>query len=69
MAKSAKHNYLKYSGIAFQMFFMLLIGLLLGQWLDKKFEFGQPYMTALCTILFLVGFFIKLIRDLAADKT
>ena len=61
--KAAK-NYMKYSGMAFQMVAYILVGILLGKQLDKYFETERPYLTALCSILFLTAYFIKLVADL-----
>ena len=37
--KKQKINaYLKYSGLAFQMLGLIFLGLVVGQWLDKKFS-------------------------------
>ncbi len=62
--KAAK-NYMKYSGMAFQMVAYIIVGILLGKQLDKYFETERPYLTALCAILFLTAYFIKLVSDLS----
>lgn len=62
--KAAK-NYMKYSGMAFQMVAYIIVGILLGKQLDKYFETERPFLTALCAILFLVAYFIKLVSDLS----
>ena len=62
--KAAK-NYMKYSGMAFQMVAYIIVGILLGKQLDKYFETERPFLTALCAILFLVAHFIKLVSDLS----
>jgi F0F1-type ATP synthase assembly protein I len=56
--------YLKYSGMAFQIFAYLIIGVLIGKQLDKYFNVSKPYFTALCTIIFLSVYFMKLVYDL-----
>ena len=61
--KKAK-AYLKYSGMAFQIFAYLIIGVLIGKQLDKYFNVSKPYFTALCSIIFLVAYFVKLVYDL-----
>lgn len=55
---------MKYSGMAFQMVAYIIVGILLGKQLDKYFETERPFLTALCAILFLVAYFIKLVSDL-----
>ena len=57
-------KYLKYTGLAFQLFFTLAIFVWLGQYLDKKLELSNPWFTI---VLILVGFFgwvAKLLKDL-----
>lgn len=61
--KTAK-NYMKYSGMAFQIAAYVLVGIFLGKQLDKYLETSRPYFTALGAILFLIAFFIKLMNDL-----
>ncbi len=56
---------MKYSGMAFQMVAYIIVGILLGKQLDKYFETERPFLTALCAILFLVAYFIKLVSDLS----
>lgn len=47
------NEYLKYSGLGFQMLGMLLFFLFVGQKLDSYFELNQPFITI---VLILVGF-------------
>ncbi|MBK8505644.1 MAG: AtpZ/AtpI family protein [Saprospiraceae bacterium] len=61
--KAAK-NYMKYSGMAFQIAAYVLVGIFVGKQLDKYFATSKPYFTALGAMLFLVAFLIKLINDL-----
>lgn len=60
----ATKNYMKYSGMAFQIAAYVIIGLLVGKQLDKYFETSRPFFSAFGAILFLVAYFIKLINDL-----
>lgn len=60
--------YLKYSGLAFQMFFYLLLGWFGGSWLDRKLGFEDPWMALGLTFLFLIGFFVKLYYDLERNE-
>lgn len=64
--KSVK-NYMKYSGMAFQIVAYVLVGVFVGKQLDKLLDTSRPYFTALCSILFLSAFFIKLVRDLSQN--
>ena len=57
-------KYLKYTGLAFQLFFTLALFVWLGQYLDKKLDLSNPWFTI---VLILVGFFgwvAKLLKDL-----
>jgi F0F1-type ATP synthase assembly protein I len=65
MTKPASSNqYLKYSGMAIQLFVLLGVGAWLGQYLDKKLNTPDPYFTILFILLFTAGFFYKLVKDL-----
>ncbi len=61
-------NYMKYSGMAFQIAAYILLGLFAGKQLDKYFLTEKPYFSALGAVLFLVAFFIKLVNDLHRKK-
>jgi len=67
--KGAQTNvYLKYSGIAFQLFALLLISAYGGQYLDNRFQFNFPVFTIVFIFLSLTAFFYKLIKDLEKDN-
>lgn len=61
-------SYMKYSGLAFQMFFLLLAGWFMGSWIDDYFGFEKPYIGALLAFLFLIGFFYKIYREVVSGK-
>jgi len=61
---SQSNQYLKYSGMAFQLFILLAIGALGGQKLDQVLNTSQPYFTIALILLFTTGFFYKLVKDL-----
>ena len=66
MTKPAQPNqYLKYSGMVFQLFVLLAVGAWLGQYLDEKLNTPDPYFTILLILLFTAGFFYKLVKDLS----
>lgn len=56
--------YLKYSGIAFQMAIILLIGVQIGSWLDEKYQLERPYGTLICVLVALVAAFYITLKDL-----
>lgn len=59
---------MKYSGIAFQMLFLLLGGWFLGSWLDQKLSLTEPYIALSLTFLLLIGYFYKLYREVMGGK-
>jgi hypothetical protein len=50
--------------MAMQMFVLLMILLLAGQWLDNYFNFSNQYFSAFLPILGLMVFFVKMYYDL-----
>lgn len=54
---------LKYSGIAFQMLFILAAAVFIGQKLDAYFALETPYLTALCTIIALPVALYSTLKD------
>ena len=61
---SQSNQYLKYSGMVFQLFVLLGAGAWLGQYLDEKLKTSDPYFTILFILLFTAAFFYKLVKDL-----
>lgn len=61
-------DYLKYSGLAFQMFFILLIGWFGGSYIDGYLELEKPVFALSLMFIFLIGYFYKLIKDLSPPK-
>lgn len=68
--KKQLSNWAVYSGIAFQMMVVILGGVLLGVWLDEKYENKYSAFTISCSLL---GVFIALyqvyksVKDLDND--
>lgn len=58
------NNYLKYSGIGFQIAGGIGAGALLGWFIDKKMENEAPIFTALLSILFLFASMYLAFKDL-----
>lgn len=44
-------QYARYSGMAFQMIFIILCGALLGQYLDKTFQLEKPLWTVFLSLI------------------
>lgn len=61
----SSREWLKYSGLTFQMVFVLVAGWLLGAWIDGKMEMQKPLFAICLSSIFLIGFFYKLIKELS----
>jgi F0F1-type ATP synthase assembly protein I len=61
--------YLKYSGLAFQMGFIILIGTLAGQQLDERYASERPYFTIFLALLSIfVALYVSLKDLLFSDN-
>jgi F0F1-type ATP synthase assembly protein I len=60
----SSNQYLKYGGMALQLFLLLGIGAWLGQLIDRKLGTPKPYFTIILILLFTAGFFYRLVKDL-----
>ncbi len=66
--KQSLSAWARYSGMAFQIAAAIILGVLAGQWLDKKFPMKFPLFTTVLTILgVFVGVFFA-IRDILKQK-
>jgi len=63
--KPSNSEYLKYSGMALQMFLIIFAGWFVGDQLDKYLEMKQPVFAIIFLVVFITGYFYKLIRDLS----
>ncbi|MEM1327819.1 MAG: AtpZ/AtpI family protein [Bacteroidota bacterium] len=61
--KKSTNAYLKYSGMAFQMGAVILVGVLIGRQLDKYFETEQPLWTAGCALFFTLAAIYYVVKD------
>ena len=67
--KSTKYFlYLKYSGLAFQMVAVVLVGIYLGRFLESFFGLNKPIIQLSLILLFFVAFIYKLYIQLQQDK-
>jgi F0F1-type ATP synthase assembly protein I len=57
-------NYLKYSGIGFQIAGTAVAGFFIGYQLDKWRQNSKPYFTALLSVLFLLVGLYTAFKDL-----
>ncbi|NOZ47516.1 MAG: AtpZ/AtpI family protein [Chlorobi bacterium] len=62
--KPPLYNYAKYSGIAFQMVAIIIIGVFGGMKIDKYFGFQFPVFTVALSILSVFFAIYYVIRDL-----
>ena len=58
------NNYLKYSGIGFQIAGTALVGFFIGYQLDKWRQNSKPYFTAVLSVLFLLVVLYTAFKDL-----
>ncbi len=59
------NQYLKYSGMAIQLFVLMGVAAWLGQLLDKRLATSKPYFTIILILLFTGVFFYRLVKDLS----
>ena len=52
-SKKEINNYLKYSGLGFQIAGIVAVGFFIGYELDKWLHTGKPYFTAFVSIAFV----------------
>ena len=61
------NEYVKYSGLAFQMAALILLGYWLGQKIDGWLDLKIPVFTIVLILAFLVTSFYSLIKSLPKD--
>jgi heme/copper-type cytochrome/quinol oxidase subunit 4 len=62
--KNQNARYMKYAGLAFQLFFSFAIVLFLGQKIDAWMENETAYITVLLIVITFVGTMYKIMKDL-----
>lgn len=66
--KKGVNNYLKYSGLGFQIAGTVAVGVFIGYELDKWFQTSKPYFTAIVSLVFVfLGLYIGL-KDFLKPK-
>ena len=63
--QESSNQYLKYSGMAIQLFVLIGAGAWFGQKLDQKLATSEPYFTIILILLFTGGFFYRLVKELS----
>jgi hypothetical protein len=66
--KTAVNSYLKYSGMAFQLAFLIAGGYYMGAWCDQKLGFTKPICAMFLILLFFCGFMYQLYKSLDNHK-
>ncbi len=66
--KRPSKDYLKYSGLAFQFLAAIIIGLLIGKWLDGQFKLDRPIFTIIFSLLFIIASLVLVIRDITKKE-
>lgn len=60
-------NYMKYSGMAFQMAIIILVGAFLGQKLDERVQTERPYFTVALSLLAIFAALYITLKDLIGN--
>lgn len=58
----------KYSGLAFQIGFIILAGALLGKWLDRYFQLPKPVFTLCLSLLSVFAALYLSLKDFIGNK-
>lgn len=62
--KKLFEQYARYSGLAFQLVAVTLLGVFIGQKLDKRFSPDQPIFTLIISLIFIVIAIVLIIRQI-----
>jgi ATP synthase protein I len=66
--KRPLNAYARYSGIAFQMIFIVVAGVYAGIWLDNKLEWDKPVFTMILSFLSVIVAMYSVIREFLKEK-
>ncbi len=61
-------DYARYSGMAFQMGIIILVGTLVGKKLDEYFQLQRPYLTVVFALLSIFAALYLALKDLLFTK-
>ncbi|HRH35948.1 MAG TPA: hypothetical protein PKY12_12865, partial [Catalimonadaceae bacterium] len=62
------NQYLKYSGMVFQLLLLIAIGYWLGQWIGPKMGLSESNGSVVGLLVFLLVGMYRLIKDILADS-
>lgn len=65
--KKPVKNFLRYSGLGFQMLATILLGVLIGQGLDYYVELNKPWFTVVFTVLFVLIALFNVVREIIKE--
>ncbi len=68
-AASRLRDVAKYSGLAFQIGFIILLGTLLGKKLDAHFALERPIFTLVCALSSVFAALYLALKDFISKKT
>ena len=66
--KVSSNNYMKYSGMAFQMIAIIVIITYIGKWLNDYWELDPPYVTAAFALFSVLAALYLTLKDLINPK-
>jgi ATP synthase protein I len=61
--KNPYPNYLQHFGMGFQILAMVLVGVLAGQWLDKKYPNDYSLYTIIASLLMIIIALYQMIKQ------
>ncbi len=65
---SEVNAYMRYAGLAFQIFGILAIGAFVGQWLDKKLGLTHAWITIVLILFLFIGIIYKIVLETQTKK-
>lgn len=66
--KSKLNSYIKFSGLAFQMAATITAFVFIGKFADNYFDNNKPVLTAVCSVVGVLGALYNLIRSVQKMK-
>jgi F0F1-type ATP synthase assembly protein I len=67
-ATPGNSSLMQYAGYAAQLAAGLIIGILLGMWIDKKLNIGFPIFIWSLPLVILIGMLVRVVKDTTTKK-
>lgn len=67
--RSNANQYLRYSGLGFQMIFTIGLFTYAGIWIDDYWQLSSPIFTIILSLLGVMGSLIVVVRGLTKDNS